>query len=168
MVRITADTWRGKGKRGLFNLRWGQYRLDNCLISRGHCYNRTGELVFIGNFDERDLWNVTDGLEKNELLIILHEDDVWGGCPNIPGNRAESPDNPGLAYLMEHAEYILTRGHFYRQLRSGRRSLHITGERWHDVPFRELDPVAVRKLVLSFRPDTVYDRKNRRVIRPRQ
>jgi len=100
--------------KNLFGLRCGSIRYgDTKIIHNGGWYNKYGEKLGWGDLSAEDFERIARELESNELFVVLGEEDShWNFIvrSRIVGMGSEAP---GLDYVAEHAQYVVTKGQTY-------------------------------------------------------
>jgi hypothetical protein len=115
-----------KSESDLFGLRCGQMRGHDFTHNSGW-YNREGEKLGWGDLSLEDFQHISDGLDENELFIVLSESDsFWNFVtrPGLIGSISEvNPDvnAPGKEYVAEHCMYIIAKGKVYTVTDWGKR-----------------------------------------------
>lgn len=101
-----------------FGIFCGQLR-GHELSHNGGWYNRQGEKLGYGDLDVADFQRLSRELEPGEVFIILGEQDsFWNFVTELGPVGAlctTKPDveAPGADYVIEHARFVITRGHLY-------------------------------------------------------
>lgn len=94
----------------LFGLTCGQ--VHGGMNKRTHnsgWYNKTGEKLGWGDLATPDMARIALALEPDELFIVLSEgDSSWE-----TRQRGVQEEAPGLAYVAEHALYVIALNHLY-------------------------------------------------------
>jgi hypothetical protein len=94
----------------LFGLSDGQMRRgDSKITHNSGWYNKAGEILgWGGDLSAGDMKRIQEGLELNELFIILSNQDARyarSGKPDL--------DAPGITYVAGHCRYIIDRERIY-------------------------------------------------------
>jgi hypothetical protein len=94
----------------LFGLSDGQMRRGDAKITHNSgWYNKSGEILgWGGDLAVSDMKHIQDGLEPNELFIILSDQDA-----RYPRSGKLDLDAPGVTYIAGHCRYIINRENIF-------------------------------------------------------
>ncbi len=156
MTRLTkgmyGDQFNPTGN--LFGLHCGQMRGGKTKLTHNSgWYNKLGEKLGWGDLSSKDFQHISRELKDGELFIILGEQDsfwnfvtgygpIGSMCPTKPEVQA-----PGMAYVAEHARYIIARNQMYQVDCFG--DLKKKTSEWRGLRFKLLTPDAVKALMTS-------------------
>jgi len=93
----------------LFGLSCGQVRSRD-FVHNGGWYNRDGEKLGWGDLTLADFQRIAEGLQGDELFIILSENDSFWSFVTSPGivpTVKPTIQSPGVDYVAEKAMYII-------------------------------------------------------------
>lgn len=107
---------------GLFGLSCGQMRVSThrLAVHNGGWYNHLGEKIGWGDLVVEDLVRIADGLEPDEMFIVLPEStSFWHFVEDDPGptgsdaqtNEAEA--SPGVLFVVHNARWTMMNGQIY-------------------------------------------------------
>lgn len=99
-----------KSPSDLFGLVEGQMRRHHKMTHNSGWYNRAGEKLGWGDLSSDDMARIASEIPVDEFFIALSESkSYWDHrTNNIP------EDSPGVAYIAEHAMYVITSLQMYR------------------------------------------------------
>lgn len=97
----------------LFGLFYGQMRHQD-FVHNGGWFNQAGERMGWGDLSPTDFRNIQNGLQENELFIVLGESATFLDFVTKPeileGNEE---DAPGTHYVAQKCAYIITHEKIY-------------------------------------------------------
>ncbi len=107
-------------KSPIFEIHTGQQRSPS-IVHNGGWYNKAGEKLGWGDLNDRDFKQISKGLEKDQLFIVLNERDSFWNFVNFDKPFAygwqagTKPDEkaPGVDYVVNHARYIISSSKIY-------------------------------------------------------
>lgn len=84
-----------------FGITYNQMRANPVLANAGW-FNLQGQKLGFGDLTMKDLENIANDLDFNELFFVLSEgDSTW----NMPSDLNQN--EPGINYVMEHAQWVV-------------------------------------------------------------
>lgn len=159
MERLIKDMYGTESQPifSLFGLKTGQWRNppDRVMKDAGW-YNQLGQRLGFGDLDTQDLKRIMQALLEEEVFIILDRMaayfDFRKEYAKVMGVYTE-PDCsvPGILYVSQKAEYIVTTGQIYRveriyHIRSQEPERHFDG----NLGYSLINPETATKLIAQY------------------
>lgn len=106
-----------------FGLMCGQMRARSSFGHNAGWYNKKGEKLGFGDLNGKDIQNIQNGLEQDELFIILSELASFWKFVRRPGAVGSMADvdrqkeyEPGQEYVSKHFMYCVTKEKVFRSV----------------------------------------------------
>lgn len=112
VTTLTKGMFEEHPSPGAFGLCSGQTRSRAVkLAHNGGWHNQTGQYLGWGDLSAHDLKRVSDEIDEGNVFIVLHEhDSYWNYLRRFPSG---DPTEKGVAYVAEHASYIVHKQGMY-------------------------------------------------------
>lgn len=97
------------GIAGPFGLRYEQMRDTQVVVRNAGWFNKRGERLGFGDLSRGDLVGISEGLNQNELFVVLNDDDSYRSFTRgeVPWDKFQIP---GIEYIVDHFEVMVQKG----------------------------------------------------------